>query len=78
MLRITTTRTQRELRNQIIELASRAEYQRSRRLTAEHRISQALALLVTEDTALSTRLARILSDDDSTPDQDPAAHTATH
>ncbi|MFB7428759.1 hypothetical protein ACFC0K_36355 [Streptomyces hydrogenans] len=73
MLRITTTRTQRELRNQIIELAGRAEYERCRRLTAEHRISQAFALLATEDIALSTRLARILSDD-STPDQTPAAH----
>ncbi|MFB9608626.1 hypothetical protein ACFFTQ_37305 [Streptomyces roseofulvus] len=63
MLRLIRTRTLRELRTHVQELHDRAASQERGRLAAEYRITQALELLRTEDTELSTRLSDALTGD---------------
>ncbi|MFH9959005.1 hypothetical protein ACH4OX_32980 [Streptomyces roseolus] len=63
MLRVIRTRTYRELHTHVQELHDRAASQERGRLAAEYRIAQALDLLKTEDSELSTRLADALTGD---------------
>ncbi|MEU4954320.1 hypothetical protein [Streptomyces lavendulae] len=63
MLRLILPRTYRRLLTHIQELHDRATSQKRGRLAAEYRITQALEILKTEDTELSTRLSDALTGD---------------
>lgn len=63
MLRLIRARTHRQLLSQIQELHDRADNRERGRLAAEYRITQALEILKTEDTELSTRLSDALTGD---------------